>query len=87
MPLSPVGLRVLPNGTSWSGQQDLNLRQPFDFIHARSDRTAKTRVSEYNWETLSADLSGYGCAVIEQLLSPEECRQTGRPADFRVLKA
>jgi hypothetical protein len=40
-------------------------------------QTAKTRVSEYNRETLSADLSGYGCAVIEQLLSPEECRQTG----------
>ena len=22
---------------AWSGQQDLNLRQPLDFIHARSD--------------------------------------------------
>jgi len=38
-------------------------------------RTAETRVSEYDWETLSAELSGYGCAVIEQLLSPEKCRQ------------
>jgi hypothetical protein len=28
-------------------------------------RTAETRVSERDWETLSADLSG--CAVIEQL--------------------
>jgi uncharacterized protein len=39
-------------------------------------RPAEMRVSGYDWNTLSVDLSGYGCAVIEKLLSPEECRQT-----------
>jgi len=38
-------------------------------------RPAETRVSQYDWETLSADLNGYGCAVLEKLLSPDECRQ------------
>jgi hypothetical protein len=37
-------------------------------------RTAETRVSRYDWETLSAELSSFGCAVIEQLLTPEESR-------------
>jgi len=37
-------------------------------------RTAETLVSRYDWETLSAELNSYGCAVIEQLLTPEECR-------------
>src|SRR5258708_22066952 len=32
-------------------------------------RSAETRVSEYAWETLSVDLNGYGCAVLEKLLS------------------
>ena len=35
-------------------------------------RTAEMRVSQYDWNTLSNELSGYGCAVIEKLLSPEE---------------
>ncbi len=48
-------------------------------------RTAETLVSRYDWETLSAELNSYGCAVIEQLLTPEECRHeeprggVGRP--------
>ena len=37
--------------------------------------SAETRVSQYDWETLSGDLNGYGCAVLEKLLSPDECRQ------------
>jgi uncharacterized protein len=36
---------------------------------------AETRVSRYDWETLARDLNGYGCAVLEQLLSPDECRE------------
>jgi hypothetical protein len=36
-------------------------------------RTVEDRVSAYDWNKLSGDLSGYGCAVIEKLLSPEEC--------------
>jgi hypothetical protein len=38
-------------------------------------RTAEARVSRYDWETLSAELGSYGCAVIEQLLTPAECRE------------
>jgi len=48
---------------------------------ARVVRTSSTagdadlRVSQYDWTVLSEDLSGYGCAVIEKLLSPEDCQQ------------
>jgi hypothetical protein len=38
-------------------------------------RTVEMRVSQYDWNTLSEEINGYGCAVIEKLLSPEECRQ------------
>lgn len=38
-------------------------------------RAAETRVAAYDWRKLSEDLSSYGCAVIEKLLSAEECRQ------------
>jgi uncharacterized protein len=37
--------------------------------------SAETRVSQYDWETLSGDLNGYGCAVLEKLLSLGQCRQ------------
>jgi uncharacterized protein len=40
-----------------------------------ADRVAETRVSQYDWETRSRDLNGYGCAVLEKLLSPDECRE------------
>ena len=35
---------------------------------------AEARVARYDWKTLSDELGGFGCAVIEKLLSPEECR-------------
>ena len=38
-------------------------------------RTAEMRVAQYDWSALSKELSGYGCAVIKNLLSPEKCRQ------------
>jgi len=38
-------------------------------------RAAETRVSQYDWEALSQDLDGYGCAVLEKLLSPDECHR------------
>ena len=37
-------------------------------------RSAEARVSRYDWETLAGDLNAHGCAVLEKLLSPEECR-------------
>ena len=36
---------------------------------------AETRVAKYDWTSLAGELSGYGCAVIEQLLTPDECRR------------
>lgn len=36
---------------------------------------AEARVAKSDWKALSDDLDSYGCAVIEQLLSTEECRQ------------
>ncbi|AZO44266.1 proline hydroxylase [Mesorhizobium sp. M7D.F.Ca.US.005.01.1.1] len=36
---------------------------------------AQTRVAAYDWPTLATELDGFGCAVIEKLLSPEECRR------------
>jgi hypothetical protein len=38
-------------------------------------QSAEARVAKYDWQNLAADLSDYGCAVIERLLSPEECSQ------------
>jgi uncharacterized protein len=38
-------------------------------------RTSEMRVARYDWSELSEELSGYGCAVIRKLLSPDECRQ------------
>ena len=40
-------------------------------------RSAETRVAQFDWGTLVGDLNGYGCAVLEKLLSPDECRQIG----------
>jgi hypothetical protein len=37
-------------------------------------KSAGQRVESYNWPDIAADLSGYGAAVIEKLLTPEECR-------------
>jgi hypothetical protein len=36
---------------------------------------AQARVARYDWGALAAELSDYGCAVIEKLLSPEECAE------------
>jgi uncharacterized protein len=38
-------------------------------------QTADARVSQYDWDKLSEELSDNGCAVVEKLLSPKECRQ------------
>jgi uncharacterized protein len=38
-------------------------------------RPAETRVSRFDWGILAKDLNGYGCTVLEKLLSPDECRQ------------
>jgi len=43
---------------------------------AKAARAAETRVAARDWPALTTELSGHGCAVIEKLLTPEECRQT-----------
>jgi uncharacterized protein len=42
---------------------------------ASAVKSADARVANFDWRELSAQLSGFGCAVIEKLLSPDECRQ------------
>lgn len=37
-------------------------------------KSAEVRVAGYDWRTLADELSGYGCAVMEKLLTPQECR-------------
>jgi hypothetical protein len=36
-------------------------------------RSAEELVGRYDWNALSDELSSYGCAVIEKLISPEAC--------------
>lgn len=42
---------------------------------AKAARAAETRVAACDWLALSGELGNHGCAVIEKLLTPEECRQ------------
>jgi len=42
---------------------------------ASAVQSAGARVAKYDWQKLSEELGSYGCAVIEKLLSPEECVQ------------
>lgn len=42
---------------------------------ASAVQSAEARVAKYDWKTLSEELSSYGYAVIEKLLSSDECRQ------------
>jgi hypothetical protein len=42
---------------------------------ATTCRKAEDRLSAYNWMKVTEDLSGHGGAVIERLLSAEECRR------------
>jgi len=36
---------------------------------------AENRVDQYDWNTIAADLSGYGAAVLPKLVSVKECQQ------------
>ena len=42
---------------------------------ASSVQAGKSCVANYDWTKVSEELSSQGCAVIERLLSPDECRQ------------
>jgi uncharacterized protein len=41
---------------------------PVDF------RPLKPRVEKYDWDAVASNLNSYGCAVLEGLLTPNECR-------------
>jgi hypothetical protein len=36
---------------------------------------AEARIAHHHWPQLAEELNNYGCAVMEKLLAPEECRQ------------
>ena len=38
-------------------------------------RSAEQRVGRYDWRALAVELSSYGCAVAEKLLTADECRE------------
>jgi len=38
-------------------------------------RSAEQRVGRYDWKALAAELSSYGCAVVEKLLTADDCRE------------
>jgi len=44
-------------------------------LAARAAEFAERRVGRYDWRALSTELRGYGCAVIEKLLTPDECKE------------
>ena len=42
---------------------------------AFEDTSADARVAAYDWQALTAELDGFGCAVLPKLLTPDECRR------------
>lgn len=51
------------------------MRQPpVDIIAPTSpDTSAEARISACDWTALAGDLNSYGCAILPNLLTPEEC--------------
>lgn len=45
-----------------------------DASAGRAAQMAEARVASYDWEALTTELDGFGCAIIEKLMSPEECQ-------------
>jgi hypothetical protein len=41
---------------------------------ALADPSAEARIAAYDWQALTNELDGFGCAVLPTLLTPEECR-------------
>lgn len=49
--------------------------RPHSMPSTSSPVSGADRVAAYDWQGLARELDNYGCAVIEGLLSPEECRE------------
>ncbi|MGN6748951.1 MAG: 2OG-Fe(II) oxygenase [Xanthobacteraceae bacterium] len=43
-------------------------------IAAADVRPLKQRIAQYDWDAVAANLNSYGCAVLERLLTPNECQ-------------
>jgi hypothetical protein len=43
-------------------------------IAAASPKFPQERVARYDWDAVGTDLNGFGCAVLKDLLTPDECR-------------
>lgn len=43
-------------------------------VPASADVPAEARIAAYDWQALAGELDSYGCAVLPNLLSAEECR-------------
>src|SRR5690242_1585606 len=39
-------------------------------------RSLKPRIAQYDWDAVAANLNACGCAVLERLLTPNECQST-----------
>ena len=37
-------------------------------------KSAQARLGKFRWEELTASLDGFGCAVLDKLLTPDECK-------------
>ncbi len=44
-----------------------------NMVPASADASAAARIAAYDWKALACELDGFGCAVLPQLLTPEEC--------------
>jgi hypothetical protein len=53
----------------------MNARSGVTGVTATARGHAEDRLPAYDWMKVTEDLSSHGCAVIERLLSAEECRQ------------
>jgi len=53
----------------------MNARSGVTGVTATARGDAEDRLPAYDWMKVTEDLSSHGCAVIERLLSAEECRQ------------
>jgi uncharacterized protein len=40
-----------------------------------ADASAGQRIARYDWTAIASELDSFGAAVMEKLLSPEECRE------------
>jgi hypothetical protein len=45
-------------------------------VPASADTSAEARVAAYDWKALAGELDSYGCAVLPNLLTPDECHAT-----------